>query len=181
MASTDHQLASRYAKAYLQVLNELGKNEFESFEKELVALSTLTKENLGEFFKSPLFELAEKKSVLDKVFEGFQASTETKRFVYALNQANHIHLLDEVSTFFAKELLEQEGQVRVELKTAYPLQGEEEKRIETVFAKVFGKKVFIEKEVDPALIGGISANVGGVVYDASIAGYLDRLEKQFNG
>ncbi|MCB1196882.1 MAG: ATP synthase F1 subunit delta [Deltaproteobacteria bacterium] len=181
MASTDNQLSSRYAKAFLQVLNEIGKKDLEVFEQDLQTLQMLAQGEQGVFFASPLFSQEEKKLVLEKFCDAFHFQKESIAFIHALNENTHLSLLAEVAAFFTKERLAQENQIRVQLKTAYALESDQESRMTKIFETVFGKKVFIEKTVDPTLIGGISANVGGVVYDASIAGYLDRLEKQFNG
>jgi F-type H+-transporting ATPase subunit delta len=43
--------------------------------------------------------------------------------------------------------------------------------------KTTGKKVILEPSVDPSLIGGIVARVGGTVYDSSIKTRLADLQQ----
>ncbi|MEZ4819889.1 MAG: F0F1 ATP synthase subunit delta [Bdellovibrionota bacterium] len=148
MASTDNQLSSRYAKAFLQVLNEMDKKDLEAFEQDLQALQVLAQDEQGIFFASPLFGQEEKKLVLEKFCSASNLQKETKAFVNALNECSHIPLLAEIAAFFAKERLAQENQIRVQLKTAYALEGDQESRMTKIFETVFGKKVFIEKTVD---------------------------------
>ncbi|MCB0271710.1 MAG: ATP synthase F1 subunit delta [Bdellovibrionales bacterium] len=180
MASNDNQLALRYAKAFFQVLVEMNVKDLSLYEKDLQFLKVLSEGDQGAFFKSPLFEAGEKEQVIEKIFESFKAQKETKAFVFSLNRANHIYLIHLIAHYFSEVLLESQERVRVQISTAYPLEDKDEKKITSIFEKTFGKDVVIETKIDSNLIGGISANVGGVVYDASIAGYLARLEKQFN-
>lgn len=174
--------SSRHAKAFLDVLCEMkDPKELSEFAQELKDLSVLSHGVVGEFFSSPLFEISEKKVVLDELLEKYQLAKETRAFVHALNQLGHLQQIEEIANEFTHALLELEDVVKIQITCAHPLQDQDQKRIKDLFAKRLGKKILVESHVDKNLIGGISANIGGVVYDASIFGYLQRLEKQFQG
>ena len=56
---------------------------------------------------------------------------------------------------------------------------EETKAISTTFAKKLGKKdLRIENIVDSNLLGGIKLRIGNRIYDGSLQGKLERLERQ---
>jgi F-type H+-transporting ATPase subunit delta len=45
---------------------------------------------------------------------------------------------------------------------------------------VTGKKITAEQVVEPALLGGIQVRIGDRLYDGSLAGKLNRLQKSLN-
>jgi F-type H+-transporting ATPase subunit delta len=68
--------------------------------------------------------------------------------------------------------------VRAEVTTAVPLPDDETKALEERLARFTGRRVRLSAKVDPALLGGVVARIGGTVYDASIAGQLRKLKHQ---
>lgn len=180
MASADKQFANRYAKALYNVLVSIDAKLIEKVQKELTELVVLSEGSNGVFFQSPLFDEEEKSKVLDEVFKKHKACAQTQSFVRALNQVDHMNLLPDIVKAFEQTVLEHDQRIKVDVTTAYALSKKDEKRIEEVFTRLLNKEILIETSVDENLIGGISANVDGVVYDASIQGYLNRLEKKFH-
>ncbi len=63
---------------------------------------------------------------------------------------------------------EQAGRVRATVTSARPLDPLLETRLKTALEKLSGKKVIFEKREDPALLGGVVAQVGDIVYDGSV-------------
>jgi F-type H+-transporting ATPase subunit delta len=51
-------------------------------------------------------------------------------------------------------------------------------RVEQALAAATRKKIVLEAAVDAQLIGGVTADVGGVLYDGSIRTQLARLRDQ---
>ena len=88
--------------------------------------------------------------------------------------------MESIAKDFAAEVREKNSETKVEVSTAYPLSDEDQKMIQSTFEKTVGKKVLLDVTVDRELIGGIRANVGGVIYDSSIQGHLLRLQKEFS-
>jgi F0F1-type ATP synthase delta subunit len=50
--------------------------------------------------------------------------------------------------------------------------------IAEALSRVTGKQVTVRLEIDPSLIGGLSARVGGLVFDGSIRAQLDALGEE---
>ncbi|MFO0002631.1 MAG: ATP synthase F1 subunit delta [bacterium] len=68
------------------------------------------------------------------------------------------------------------GRVRATVTTAAELTPATRDAVANALVRSTGKKVVLETRVDPALLGGLVAQVGGRVYDASLRTRLERLQ-----
>jgi len=68
-----------------------------------------------------------------------------------------------------------------EVITAVPLDDEDKLKLAESLGDVVGKKVVLESEVDPGLIGGIVARIGGKLLDGSTRSKLIALKKELAG
>jgi F-type H+-transporting ATPase subunit delta len=71
-----------------------------------------------------------------------------------------------------------QGVVRAEVTTATNLSPERAADIENSLAAVTKRKVSLTTRVDPTVIGGLVARVGGTVYDASVATQLEKMRQR---
>ncbi len=53
-----------------------------------------------------------------------------------------------------------------------------EKEVKATLQKATGKDILLESRIDPSLIGGMVAQVGGKVFDASVKTRLEELRQQ---
>ena len=74
-----------------------------------------------------------------------------------------------------KELLD------VNVTTAKKLTVEEYQSISAILTEKLGREIFMNKKVDPALLGGIVIQIGDKVFDASAARKLKKMEVALNG
>jgi F-type H+-transporting ATPase subunit delta len=123
--------------------------------------------------------MQEKVQVLESVLKKEPVDPAFDRFLRVLIMMGHIELLVEISDAYTVALREQRNEVQAKLRSAFPLEEKDQARIAKALSKATGKNVQIDVAIDPALIGGVVAEVGGVVYDASIQGYLNRLQEEF--
>ncbi len=86
--------------------------------------------------------------------------------------------VDEVAEEFERLAAREEGQLTVELTTAFELSDEEARDIVAQIEKASGQTVEAERKVDPALIGGIVLQAGSLRVDASVRGRLERLTRE---
>jgi F-type H+-transporting ATPase subunit delta len=101
-----------------------------------------------------------------------------RNFLRLLAEKGRVGELDEVQREFERIVAAAEGQLDVELTTAYDLSEDESSAIVDQIAKASGRRVRATKSVDPALIGGIVLQVGSRRVDASIRGRLERLRRE---
>ena len=70
------------------------------------------------------------------------------------------------------------GRVRVRLSTATPLADAVADTLIENLRKLLGGEPFVQRDVDPKLIGGAVLRVGDIVYDGSIANQLQTIRQQ---
>ena len=86
--------------------------------------------------------------------------------------------VQEVAAEFERLASIEEGQLNVELTTAFELSDEEARRIVEQIEKASGRRVEATRKVDPALIGGIVLQADSRRVDASVRGRLERLTRE---
>ncbi|MFQ5780407.1 MAG: FoF1 ATP synthase subunit delta, partial [Nitrospiria bacterium] len=64
--------------------------------------------------------------------------------------------------------------------TAVPLSKETEKKLVETLSDLIGGAVFLEKSIDPALLGGIVVQIGERIIDGSLRGQLNRLREEIS-
>ena len=69
------------------------------------------------------------------------------------------------------------GKVRAKIITAIEIDDKDVEEISDALSKVIKKKISPEVSVDPSLIGGIVAEVQGMVYDGSIKRQLEKIKQ----
>jgi len=104
---------------------------------------------------------------------------EGQNFVKLLVEAGRIQHAPEIARLFDELRADAEGVVDVDVISAYPLEGEEEKVIAQAVTQRTGKQVKLTARIDKALIGGVIVRVGDMVIDASLQGRLRQLANQF--
>ena len=70
-------------------------------------------------------------------------------------------------------------QHRALIESAAPLSEEEQRSVLAEVARRHGTDLEVAVALNPALIGGLRITVGSTVYDGSVRGRLDALERQF--
>jgi F-type H+-transporting ATPase subunit delta len=70
------------------------------------------------------------------------------------------------------------GRVRATVTAALPLSEAELAAVRDVLARTVQRKIVLEGRTDPALVGGLVAQVGGTVFDGSLRTQLLRLRDE---
>ena len=70
------------------------------------------------------------------------------------------------------------GRARAVVKTATKMSASMEKEVKNTLESATGKTILLEAQIDPSLIGGMVAQVGGKVFDASVKTRLEELRQQ---
>jgi F-type H+-transporting ATPase subunit delta len=92
-----------------------------------------------------------------------------------------IHELPAILEAFDNLLDERLGFVRADVTSATPLDDPQRMELEAELSRLAGKKAKLTFTIDPALIGGVVARVGSVLYDGSVRGHLERLRVKLAG
>jgi len=131
---------------------------------------------LRAVLENPQVDRRAKAAALDSLLA--EGDKLVRNFLRLLAEKGRIGELDEVQREFERLVAAAEGQLDVELTTAFELSDEESSAIVDQIAKASGRRVRATRTVDPALIGGIVLQVGSRRVDASVRGRLERLRRE---
>ena len=167
-------IAKRYAKAYFTLAREQERLlEARTELSEFVTFLDEQSELRGVLY-NPVFEVAERKAVLNSLLDKLEVSGPLRSLLGILVDKNKIAYVDLVAENFSQLVDAAEGRMKVEISSATALGKKSLKDLRKEFSRLTGKEVELEVEVDESLIGGIVARYGGMVYDGSIRTQLNR-------
>lgn len=171
--------ASRYARAFAEVIFEAGLNAKE-MQQQLADFVAAWHESrdLREFFLDPSFPVVQKVEFLDKLNGKLGMAQQTRNFIAVLIRYDRLAGLDEIAAEFRREINERLGITAAKVTSARTLDEQERGDLEKKIAELTGGKVEAQFEEDSALIGGAVVQVGSTVYDGSVRGRLDRLREE---
>ena len=161
-------VARRYAKALLLIGKEDGQAE--AYREELKALAGLIakEKELEQAITNPLYNVAERKKVLEAIIDRVKISKVMESFMLLLFDKGRIGFLNDINEFYHKLADELKGVARASLVSATELPSESIEKIRITLSKKIGKDIILEVEHDPNLIGGIVSRIGDLVLDGSI-------------
>ncbi len=172
--------ASAISKRYARALVEIGaeQNQVEQFADELSGvLSAFAEENsLQQILESPTFPFEKRSAILVDLADSLKLSVTVKNFLGLLLEKNRLGFLSQIEAHFRSFADELSGILRAQLVAAAALDDAQTDVIRSGLEQQTGKKVVLDTQVDPALIGGLKAQIGGKVFDGSLITQLNRIE-----
>jgi F-type H+-transporting ATPase subunit delta len=164
----------RYAQAAFELALE--RTELESWQKGLEKIAELIKnENLMALLQNPRIPFDAKKNLLQKQLGEINP--------LAFNLA--LLLVNKGLLRIGQQILQQyislvdihQGIKRAKVTTALSLGDEEKEAISRYLGEMADRKVAIDRQVDPTIIGGFIARMGDKLIDGSIRQKLETLKK----
>jgi F-type H+-transporting ATPase subunit delta len=105
-----------------------------------------------------------------------KASEYTKKLFSLLASNNRMELLEPTCVQFLELYAAQKGEVTATLTTAVPLTEDLETQVLEEAKKLTSKKVILENNIDPTIIGGYILRIGDMQYDASVSNQLKSIK-----
>ena len=167
--------ARRYARALFDVAAKSRGVDATLAELQAIAAAAAGNQELRAALTSPGVPLGAKLNVVRAILALLPVSKLVTRFVELVIENDDMNELAEILVQFEQRVLESHNVVRAEITSAVPLTDDQVKAIEASLAAVSGVRVVVTPGVDPALIGGVVAQIGSHVYDGSIAKHLARI------
>lgn len=174
--------ATRYARALLDVAIE--ESIAERAERDLDAFVSLLDAHgeLRAALTHPAVPSARKRALTADLTTRLELSTPVSKMLGMLADRDRLDILPELLQVYRERLLEHQNVVQAEVTTAEELPADQHTRLQERLARATGRRVTLTTRVDPAIIGGVVARIGSIVYDGSLATQLskmrDRLERQ---
>ena len=133
--------------------------------------------DLRELYANPGIETAAKTGVTRTIGKRMGLSDMALKVLDVLIGNHRINDLSAINEALAQMIRQATGTVAADVRAAHrPTPGELDELRRTLEKKV-GRKVEVELTIDPALLGGFVARIGSEVYDASVAGKINRFRE----
>lgn len=174
-------VARRYAAALADVALENG--EAREVQAELIDWDRMMQSStdLQEVFRNPTIALDQKRAVLNRVIERARPRPTTMNFLKVLLQNQRLTELGEINKRFADVLDDRAGMVAAAVTTAKPVPDATQKQLIEKLTSLTNRKVRVDFETDPELLGGLVTRVGSTVYDGSIRNQLQQIKENMAG
>ncbi len=170
-------VAKRYAKALFNLALEDGK--LNEYGQELQSLAQLLDQQpvLMDALANPLYPEDVKKSVFRTLAEKAEMSPVMRSFGTLLVEKRRVRHIPEISQYFQRLTDEHFNVARAKLSAAVKLDEGAIAKIAETLSKLTGKKIVIEFQQDPSLIGGAVARIGDLVIDGSVRTQLQAIKE----
>ena len=96
-------------------------------------------------------------------------------FITLLSDNGRLTVLPQLLGLFEEHRAEAEKTLVVKLRSAAPVEAEQQQRLRDALTKRFGRTVQLDIHIEPELLGGAIIDSGDVVIDGSLRGKLARL------
>lgn len=173
------RIAKRYAKALIEVAEELKKLDRVTQDVQLIDSMIRSSRDLQLFLKSPIIREDKKREIIQEIFADSRVDPIILKFILLLVEKKREDLLHDIVKMYQELYDEKVGVVSAEIVTALELNSNEKRNVEKKILELTGaKKVKAIYKVDPSIIGGIMIKIGDTVYDASIKRKIQLLREQ---
>jgi F-type H+-transporting ATPase subunit delta len=171
----------RFARPYARAAMEVAKTpeNAATLRDELTQFEQVRKSSgeLQLMYANPGIEHASKTKVTAAIAKRLELSGLTIRLLDVLIQNRRINDLSDIVAGLATMIREATGTVAADVRSASKLSSKEEGELRAMLEKKVGAKIDLDVIVDPALIGGFVAKIGSEVYDASVAGKIEKFRE----
>ena len=170
-------LIRAYSDALLNVLVEEGDPESAFDELDELVAATTASTAYDVLAVSPEVSRVEKDRILLRLFDGKLQPTLLK-FLRVLNRAGRLDLLPGIVRYVRSAWNVRQNKKTVRVCSAVPLSDADKHDLQHRLRQSLDSEPILEMTVDPALLGGMTVQIGDIVYDSSLRSQLDRLRLQ---
>jgi F-type H+-transporting ATPase subunit delta len=171
-------VARRYAKALADVA--AGSQALEPVQDDLRAFVRLLTEQreLRQFIANPAIARKEAVAAVTDIARALGLRPLAVRFLTLLVESGRLGALEPILRAYEEQVDGRLGRVRATVTWAAPLPEAEQAALRQRLAAVTGKTVYLDARTDPALLGGVVAQIGSQVYDGSLRTQLRRMREE---
>lgn len=176
MAGDATTVARPYAEALFQRAFETGRLSEWSETLQFLAAAMRDPELIA-FVTNPKLTPAQRVELMLDL-GGARLDAEARNLVMVLVENDRLVVLPEIAALYETRKREAEGQTKVVVTSALPLEPEVLEQLAAALRAKLGQQVEITTEEDPALIGGVRIRAGDTVIDGSVRGRLYQLANE---
>lgn len=170
-------LTRRYAKALVELAVE--QQAVDRYGEELATVNAvLAREGLlRQLLESPTLALDKKTAMLADLAAALELSVRMSDFLGLVLSKGRIGYLPQIEDAYRRLADDLSGVLRARVTSAVELDAAQQQAIGAGLEKQTGKKVALNVKVDPRLIGGVQAEIGGRLFDGSVRTQLQQIEE----
>ena len=174
-------LPGRYAKALFDLAKE--KKQVGGIGSSLISLEKLiqTSNDLQKTLANPIITHEEKMAVLAEICRQMKAPVLFLSFVEQLVKAQRIPYLSKIDEIYQDLVIQEKGEEKVEVISAYPLTTVQVTLLKDKLKKVFPRTLNLTFINDTNVLGGVMVRVGCRVIDATLITQLNQLATVMKG
>ncbi|MBV9948131.1 MAG: ATP synthase F1 subunit delta [Myxococcales bacterium] len=168
-------VARRYAQALLELGLEQGNVERIADELDTVAGAWRVSADLRNVIENPLVPHEAKRAVVTELTEQIGASATTRNALLLLVDRRRTKTLPYIARTLRELADARRGVLRAEVTTAVALGDGYYARLQAQLERMTGKRVVVDRTVDPAILGGVVTRLGDRIIDGSLRTRLESL------
>lgn len=131
-------------------------------------------EGAGELLRGLSLSRDKRVALVDRIFAG-RISETLHRLLQVLAANDRLDLLRDLPTALEEVLDERAGRIVVDVTTPFPLNDPQRDELRQTLRQALHRECTLKEHVREDLLGGVVLRIGEKVYDASLAGQIDRM------
>lgn len=168
-------VAKRYAEALFEIGVETGTLPQVVEHTSAYAKACTDSADLRAVLHDPHVSERDREAILVEIGQRLGADQVVTDAMRLISRRKRMALLPAVARALSGMSDERAGLVRAHVVSARPLTEDFAARLQTELEKTCGKKVVLQREVDPSLIAGVVTRIGDTVIDGSVRTQLINL------
>lgn len=171
------RFARPYARAIMDAAGSPAKANELRGELMRFADALRNSSDLREFYANPAVDEQAKINVTQQLARKMKATDLAGRTLDVLVHNHRINDLDAIVAALAAYVNNALGVAVAEVRSAKNLNADEIRDLADTLSKKLGKKVDLDIRIDPKLLGGFVVKVGSEIWDASVAGKINKFRE----
>jgi F-type H+-transporting ATPase subunit delta len=171
-------IARRYAKALFALAVDTGR--VEAWSNSLLGLKAAVEgsPDLRDVLSNPVYSREQRRAIVEKLAAALSLDPEPRNLLFLLGDRNRLSYLAAVVDTFRDFADQHLGRLRAKVTSAVKLDEAAAQAIADKLSQATKAQVLLDRVVDPAILGGVVAQVGSLVYDGSVRTQLEDLRQQ---
>jgi F-type H+-transporting ATPase subunit delta len=167
--------ARRYAQAVFEIALEA--KELDRWQSDLTEIvRAVSDEEIKALLESPRLPFEDKARILTERLKSI--SKLALNLALLLVTRDKLRIIGDIAENYQQRLDSYRGVETAEVITAVPLDDKDRAKLARHLGTIVGKKVVLESAVDPDVIGGVIARIGGKLLDGSTRSKLAALKRE---
>ncbi|RKG85268.1 ATP synthase F1 subunit delta [Corallococcus terminator] len=172
-------IARRYARAILDVAAEGNRTDLVAEQLNAFADVVGHSPELSDVLLNPAYSRAQRSDVVEAVLKALPSPADPAlaNALRLLVDRNRLGYLPDIARLYRDMADARAGRVRGQVTSAVPLSADAVSQLQQSLQQLTQRNVVLETRVDPSLLGGVSAQVGGTLYDGTLRSQMEQMRR----